>query len=233
MCDILTLVKCDITTLALHNNSTLVACYPASLYNLYYALYVLVVMIKKMSTAKLPIAQGSFTIHIFHTNTAKEIAVLMHEPLIPSFPLVRIHSSCSTGDIFGSLRCDCGPQLQQTLNLLGQKGGLLIYLIQEGRGIGLTDKIQAYALQEQGYDTVDANLKLGHAVDARDYQDAVEILHFFNIKELRLLTNNPKKISALEQAGFIVKREPIVIQAGKENAAYLQTKQNKLGHLLP
>lgn len=188
-------------------------------------------MLKKISSAQLPLLQGDFRIYVFQNKALEEVVVLVKAPLLDS-PCVRIHSACMTGDIFGSKRCDCGPQLHESLNVLGRVGGLLIYLPQEGRGIGLAEKIRAYELQEQGYDTVEANLKLGHPADPRHYDDAIDVLHFFNIKRLKLLTNNPKKIKDLELAGFALERLPLLVSPSSENIDYLKTKQEKMGHLL-
>jgi GTP cyclohydrolase II len=188
-------------------------------------------MLKKISSANLPTHYGSFVIHVFHNDAGQEVVALLKEPLAQA-PLVRIHSSCMTGDIFGSKRCDCGDQLHQALELIDQLGGILIYLSQEGRGIGLAEKIRAYDLQEQGYDTVEANVKLGYPVDERYYTDAIAVLEFFGIKCLKLLTNNPEKITALQGAGFSVERQSLIIAPIPENEKYLATKQQKLGHLL-
>jgi 3,4-dihydroxy 2-butanone 4-phosphate synthase/GTP cyclohydrolase II len=148
-------------------------------------------------------------------------------------PLVRIHSECITGDVFGSCKCDCGEQLEQSLSLIAKAGGIFIYLRQEGRGIGLANKLKAYALQEQGYDTVEANMKLGLPVDNRDYAIAYQILKYFGVNQLRLLTNNPHKVSALSQYGMEVReRVALNIASTKENRTYLKTKKDKMGHLL-
>jgi 3,4-dihydroxy 2-butanone 4-phosphate synthase/GTP cyclohydrolase II len=146
-------------------------------------------------------------------------------------PLVRIHSCCMTGDLFGSLRCDCQQQLHFSLEKISAEGGVLIYLNQEGRGIGLINKIKAYSLQEQGFDTVDANHKLGWSADMRSYYVAAQILRDLNFYNIRLLTNNPHKISDLKKYGIKeVTRVPIEIPSNKHNINYLLTKQNKLNH---
>jgi GTP cyclohydrolase II len=148
-------------------------------------------------------------------------------------PLVRLHSECLTGDVFGSLKCDCGPQLKEALRIIGDRGGgVLLYLRQEGRGIGLANKLRAYALQDRGLDTVDANMRLGFADDARDYGHAAAMLRALGIEEARLLTNNPAKVDGLEAAGIrVVERIPHHMSANPHNADYLATKREKSGHL--
>ena len=148
-------------------------------------------------------------------------------------PLVRLHSECLTGDVFGSLKCDCGPQLKEALRLIGDSGGgVLLYLRQEGRGIGLANKLRAYALQDRGLDTVDANRRLGFADDERDYTHAAAMLRALGIDQVRLLTNNPNKLTGLEGAGIeVVERVPHHMSANPHNADYLATKRKKSGHL--
>ncbi|MBA2635369.1 MAG: GTP cyclohydrolase II [Sphingomonas sp.] len=148
-------------------------------------------------------------------------------------PLVRLHSECLTGDVFGSLKCDCGPQLKEALRLIGEAGGgVLLYLRQEGRGIGLANKLRAYALQDRGLDTVDANLRLGFADDERDYAHAAAMLRALGIDRVRLLTNNPAKAKGLEAAGIgVTQRVPHAMPANPHNADYLATKRGKSGHL--
>jgi 3,4-dihydroxy 2-butanone 4-phosphate synthase / GTP cyclohydrolase II len=148
-------------------------------------------------------------------------------------PLLRLHSSCTTGDIFGSQRCDCQAQLHSALHIITKEGqGLLLYLPQEGRGIGLGAKLQAYALQDQGYDTVDANTQLGYPVDARSYTTAIEILRTLHISHVRLMTNSPHKVQTLTDAGIIVERIPIEITPNTHNTNYLNAKYQRLGHML-
>jgi 3,4-dihydroxy 2-butanone 4-phosphate synthase / GTP cyclohydrolase II len=147
-------------------------------------------------------------------------------------PLVRVHSECFTGDVMGSLRCDCGDQLAMSKKLIAQHGsGYIIYLRDhEGRGVGLTEKLKAYQLQDEGLDTVEANISLGHPIDAREWNDVVEILHSLNVSELTLLTNNPEKVSALKSAGFTVKQQNLDTEVHEFNRHYIETKRAKLGH---
>lgn len=149
-------------------------------------------------------------------------------------PVVRLHSECLTGDVLGSLKCDCGPQLHQALHQIADaQWGVLLYLRQEGRGIGLVNKLRAYALQDQGFDTVDANVRLGFAIDARDFSVAAHMLDLLHISEVRLLTNNPLKVAGLEQAGIkVIERLPLAIKANPHNAHYLTTKRDRTGHKL-
>jgi GTP cyclohydrolase II len=149
-------------------------------------------------------------------------------------PVVRLHSECLTGDILGSLKCDCGPQLHEALDLIGQaKWGILLYLRQEGRGIGLINKLRAYALQDQGFDTVDANVRLGFSVDARDFSVAAQMLRLLHVNHIRLLTNNPAKVEGLKAVGIDVgERLPLQILANTHNAEYLATKRDRTGHEL-
>jgi GTP cyclohydrolase II len=151
-----------------------------------------------------------------------------------SVPVVRLHSECLTGDVLGSLKCDCGPQLHEALQQISGAGwGVLLYLRQEGRGIGLVNKLRAYALQDQGFDTVDANIRLGFAVDSRDFAVAAQMLRLLSVDQLRLLTNNPEKVAGLEAEGILVtERLPLKIPANLHNAQYLQTKRDRTGHKL-
>ena len=149
-------------------------------------------------------------------------------------PVVRLHSECLTGDVLGSLKCDCGPQLHEALHQISDaEWGILLYLRQEGRGIGLINKLRAYALQDQGFDTVDANIRLGFAVDARDFAVAARMLALLGVTELRLLTNNPQKVNGLEAEGLkVIERLPLKISANPHNAEYLDTKRDRTGHKL-
>ncbi|MRJ06756.1 MAG: GTP cyclohydrolase II [Epsilonproteobacteria bacterium] len=180
-------------------------------------------------TANLPTKFGFFKTKSFKEGE-KEHLTLFTENL-PETPLVRIHSECLTGDTFGSLRCDCGEQLHRALELISKEGGILIYLRQEGRGIGLFNKINAYALQDRGLDTVEANHQLGFEADLRDFSIVEEILKSFGVSKIRLLTNNPRKIFALKGVE-VVERIPIKIPPNPHNRHYLQTKKEKLNHLL-
>jgi 3,4-dihydroxy 2-butanone 4-phosphate synthase/GTP cyclohydrolase II len=163
--------------------------------------------------------------------------IVFGEPTKVAAPLVRLHSSCFTGDLLRSLRCDCGDQLHMALDMIGREGcGVLVYLPQEGRGIGLAAKIKAYALQDQGMDTVEANLALGYKADPRDYGVGIQLLKDLGLRKIRLLTNNPKKTDAFIYGGFdleVVDQIPIVPPMNEHNASYLSAKREKLGHKLP
>lgn len=191
-------------------------------------------LVEVTASSRVPLKEhGDFEMTVFSNQLDDaEHFTLIKRPF-SSVPLVRIHSECITGDVFGSCKCDCGSQLQHSLSLIAEEGGILIYLRQEGRGIGLANKLKAYALQEQGYDTVDANLALGLPIDNRDYAVAYQILKHLNVDKIRLLTNSPQKIEAIAQYGVTVaERVPLVIESTLENRIYLKTKQDKLGHLL-
>lgn len=193
-------------------------------------------LVEEVATTRIPLHEhGDFSMTVFHNalDTAEHFALVKAPTMTNKVPLVRIHSECITGDIFGSCKCDCGAQLKQSLTEIGKEGGVLIYLRQEGRGIGLANKLKAYALQEQGYDTVEANLQLGLPADNRDYGVAFQILKYLGLDVVRLLTNNPKKVEAIEKYGIKVsERIPVMIRPTQENRNYLKTKQQKLGHLL-
>jgi len=178
--------------------------------------------------AKLPTRFGEFFIQAFKEGE-KEHLVIFKEPLGEE-PIVRVHSECLTGDALGSLKCDCGEQLDFALSKIAKEGGMVIYLRQEGRNIGLLNKVNAYALQDKGLDTVEANHQLGFNADERSYEVGEYILAYFGIKKIRLLTNNPKKIESLEGIE-IVQRMPIIIEANKFNKGYLKTKKAKMGHM--
>ncbi len=202
-------------------------------------------LIEKRVTVKLPTVYGNFTLHLYRSfvddylhlalclgigNEDKNTPSPLHnEPV-----LVRVHDECLTGDIFGSLRCDCGEQLHNTLQIIQKEGkGVLLYMRQEGRGIGLENKLHAYLLQEKGLDTVEANERLGFPADKRDYGIGAQILRDLGITKMRLLTNNPKKFAALAGYGLeITERVPIITEPKEENRLYLQTKKEKLGHLI-
>lgn len=204
---------------------------------------------KFISKAKLPTAHGEFDIHVFENDEKQEHVMLTcglpfnkntNTPVAQKNqaeqkpPLVRIHSECLTGDAFSSLKCDCGPQLNATMKAIQAEGcGAILYLRQEGRGIGLTNKIRAYALQDQGHDTLDANLMLGLPADARTYEMCKPMLDHVGITKLRLLTNNPDKLSYLEDLGFeVVERIPLVVGLNPYNVDYLTTKRERMGHHL-
>ena len=184
----------------------------------------------------LPTEFGLFKMSMYRSliDQKTHLALVMGEPQDQEQPLVRIHSECLTGDAFGSLRCDCGSQLHEAMQMIArEKHGVLLYLRQEGRGIGLEFKIRAYALQEQGMDTVEANEQLGFEADERDYTIAAQMLLDLNVKRLRLITNNPRKITGLESFGLDVAERVSLILPGTEHSAhYLNTKKEKLGHLL-
>ncbi len=193
-------------------------------------------LVEKGEEVHLPTAYGDFRLIPFRqkSNGLEHIAIIKGDVRTDEPVLVRVHSSCATGDIFGSLRCDCGEQLHQALRMIDKEGrGAVIYLLQEGRGIGLMDKIKAYKLQEQGMDTVDANLHLGHKADERDYGVGAQILHELGIKKMRLITNNPVKRVGLEGYGLeVVENVPIEIEPNDYDRFYLSTKKNRMDHTL-
>ncbi|MGX5175018.1 GTP cyclohydrolase II [Aliikangiella sp. IMCC44653] len=186
--------------------------------------------------AKLPTKWGNFTIHVLEeTADNKEHAAFSMGDISTAEPiLMRVHSECLTGDAFASLRCDCGPQLEAAMQKIAEHGrGLIIYLRQEGRGIGLVNKIKAYALQDQGQDTVEANLNLGFKADQRTFEAAADILSALNINQVKLMTNNPRKVAALQAANInVIERVPLKFGRNPHNEDYLSTKHGKLGHLL-
>ena len=183
--------------------------------------------------ARLPTSHGDFRIRVFHEESGLDhVALTLGDMEGPDPVLVRVHSECLTGDAFGSLRCDCGPQLDSALRQISKKGwGALIYLRQEGRGIGLHAKIQAYHLQDQGADTLDANLKLGLPGDARNYDIAAQILQSIGVTRISLLSNNPDKVEQLQKHGINVEeRMPLLAGIGEDNREYLKTKLERMGH---
>jgi GTP cyclohydrolase II len=187
-----------------------------------------------IAQSKLPTEHGNFTLCAFEEENGKEhLALTFGDVEGQDVALCRVHSECLTGDALLSLRCDCGPQLQAALKLIADnKSGILLYLRQEGRGIGLVNKIRAYALQDQGHDTVEANESLGFAADLRNYQICADMLKHFNISAVNLLTNNPKKVEALEDAGInVANRMSLHVGENDSNKDYLETKRDKLGHL--
>ena len=184
--------------------------------------------------ARLPTKHGEFNIRVFHESDTglDHVALTMGDMTGPDPVLMRVHSECLTGDAFGSLRCDCGPQLDAALKAIAEKGwGVVVYLRQEGRGIGLHAKIQAYHLQDQGADTLDANLMLGLPADARNYRIASTMLDALGVADVCLLSNNPDKAKQLEEYGInVVERMPLIVGVVTENRDYLQTKAERMGH---
>jgi len=189
--------------------------------------------VRRDATTRLPTRHGEFAVVAYvDVRDGREHLALIGGALGGDVT-VRVHSECLTGDVFGSQRCDCGEQLDASLGLLARDGGVLVYLRQEGRGIGLLNKLRAYALQDGGQDTVEANRALGFHDDPRDYAVAAGILHDLGVRRVRLLTNNPRKVRGLEDGGIVVaERVPLVIPPNDANRRYLETKQVKLGHLL-
>jgi len=193
--------------------------------------------VQASATAKLPRPGGNWTISVIRGNNGDENVLMTLGDLDSATRpvLVRIHSECFTGDVLGSIRCECGPQLKRSLELIEEEGvGAVIYLRgHEGRGIGLLEKIRAYALQDQGMDTVDANISLGHEIDERDWEDAIEILRHIRVDRIRLLTNNPLKIDAVKEAGISIIPVPLLIASNDANRKYLASKRDRMGHTLP
>jgi len=192
--------------------------------------------VERVATAVLPTTRGDFTIAGYRSLISDEEFVVIYKGEmdggVPT--LVRIHSQCLTGDVFGSIKCDCGPQLHRAMDMIEAEGrGAIVYQQQEGRGIGIINKIRAYALQDEGADTVEANAELGFAVDARDYQQCAEVLFDLGLCKVRVISNNPDKLAASEAAGLqIVERIPIEIKAPEPAAHYLRVKKEKMGHLI-
>jgi len=191
--------------------------------------------VRRVATAQLPTEFGEFTIHVFENGLGgTHVAMVRGEIGDGENVLARVHSSCLTGDVFHSSRCDCGEQLHSALRRIADDGrGVLLYLNQEGRGIGLANKIRAYALQEAGCDTVEANARLGFPADLRDYRAAIRMLQDLGVRSTRLMSNNPRKLAGITGEGLSVsERLPIEILANAANERYLKTKKDKLGHLL-
>jgi 3,4-dihydroxy 2-butanone 4-phosphate synthase / GTP cyclohydrolase II len=192
-------------------------------------------LIERVEMVKMPTDYGDFDLYLYESRVDGQHHLALVKGDLTGKPgtLVRVHSECLTGDVFGSRRCDCGPQLQQAMKQISDEGrGVIVYMRQEGRGIGLGPKIKAYKLQEQGYDTVEANLKLGYGMDLREYGLGAQILTDLGLKKIRLLTNNPKQVVGLDGYGLeIIEQVPIRVKANPHNKKYLQTKRQKLGHL--
>ncbi len=192
-------------------------------------------LVERLETVKLPTDYGEFTCHAYHSKVDGQTHLaLVHGAIDGEKPvLCRVHSECLTGDVFGSRRCDCGSQLHAAMRRVAQEGGVILYLRQEGRGIGLAAKLHAYKLQEQGFDTVDANIKLGFAPDLRDYGVGAQILRDLGVRHLRLLTNNPCKIVGLSGHGLdVVEKLPISFPPNEDNRRYLETKRDRMGHTI-
>ena len=191
---------------------------------------------KKQVEAHIPTRFGDFDIVIYADDPKDHMPTLVfrHRDIDPTKPVtVRIHSECLTGDIFGSKRCDCGAQLEESLKIINRDKGILIYLRQEGRGIGIINKMKAYNLQDNGLDTVDANIHLGFQADERHYSLAVSILKSLEVSSINLITNNPEKIDAIEHSEIkLNSRIPLIIPAENENKNYLEVKKDKMGHLM-
>jgi 3,4-dihydroxy 2-butanone 4-phosphate synthase/GTP cyclohydrolase II len=192
-------------------------------------------LVERVVEAKLPTPAGDMRIYAYRSRTEPdEHVALVKGTIMPEEPvLVRVHDQCVTGDVFGSLRCDCGEQRSLAMEMIGREGGVFLYMRQEGRGIGLHNNLRAYDLQDQGMDTVDANLALGFPADRRDYGIGMQILRDLGVRKMRLITNNPTKRAGLEAYGLeVVERIPIEITPNPHNISYLETKRTRMGHLL-
>jgi 3,4-dihydroxy 2-butanone 4-phosphate synthase/GTP cyclohydrolase II len=194
------------------------------------------ISVERVATANLPTEYGEFKIAGYRSKTSdEEFVVVYMGPLEADVPtLVRIHSQCMTGDVFASIKCDCGPQLHKTMRMIADEGrGAIVYQQQEGRGIGIINKIRAYALQDEGADTIEANEQLGFEVDSREYQQCAEVLFDLGLCKVKVVSNNPDKLAALTRAGLrIVERIPIEVPAEPAAAHYLRIKKEKMGHLI-
>lgn len=194
--------------------------------------------LNKQASAIIPTKYGDWDMIAYASTPDSYVPHLVlkpttYDPSNVQVPIVRIHSECITGDLFGSIKCDCGEQLEQSMKLISEKGGFIIYLRQEGRGIGIIEKLKAYKLQEAGADTIDANTMLGHQADSRKYDIALNILADLGVTTIDLLTNNPEKLQAVDDHDIILRnRIPLVISPRKENEGYLRTKRDMMGHLL-
>lgn len=193
-------------------------------------------LVTKVAESRLPTERGEFRLAGYRSTTSAEefVALYKGEMQADSPTLARIHSQCMTGDVFGSTKCDCGPQLRRTLDLIAEEGrGAVVYQLQEGRGIGILNKIRAYALQDEGADTIEANERLGLGVDLREYRQCVEILRDLGIVSVRAVTNNPDKLRAMREGGLkVAERVRLEIATPREAARYLSTKKTRMGHLL-
>ena len=193
-------------------------------------------LVEKVIDVKLPTSHGNFDMHLFKeiNNDKEHLAITKGTWEVNEPVLVRVHSSCMTGDIFGSCRCDCGPQLEKSMEMIEEAGkGLIVYMNQEGRGIGLTNKLKAYKLQEEGYDTLEANIKLGFKGDERDYGIGAQIIRQLGVSKMKLMSNNPKKRTGLIGYGLeVIENVAIVIESNEHNDLYLRTKRDKMGHSL-
>jgi 3,4-dihydroxy 2-butanone 4-phosphate synthase/GTP cyclohydrolase II len=194
------------------------------------------ILVQQISDANLPTRWGNFRVAVYQNTITGEshVALIKGEIRGDDPVLVRVHSECLTGDVFGSFRCDCGDQLHNAMQIIEEEGkGVLLYLRQEGRGIGLDNKIKAYSLQDSGMDTVEANERLGFAADLRDYGIGAQILKDLGVGKIKLMTNNPRKLIGLGAYGLeVVDRVPVIVQPGEHNQFYLETKKKKLGHML-
>jgi 3,4-dihydroxy 2-butanone 4-phosphate synthase/GTP cyclohydrolase II len=193
-------------------------------------------LVERLESIRMPTDYGDFTLHLYQSKLDgnHHLALVKGDVRGQAAPLVRVHSECLTGDVFGSRRCDCGPQLHAAMKRIEDEGsGVILYMRQEGRGIGLPAKVRAYKLQESGLDTVEANLKLGFPMDLRDYGIGAQMLCDLGLKRIRLLTNNPKKLVGLQGHGLeVVEQLPIKVKPNPHNARYLKTKRERMGHLL-